>query len=426
MRPFDARIGAVGAAFLRARPLIVAPVAALNVTALLLGGAPVAQRLALGASSGAMLAFFSAEALHFRRRHVPERWLGFSLGLTLVGLSLACAMSGGLASPLVPLVGTPVVVAFAAFGRRRVTATMLVTAIALAAGLACLPAGVPFATLSVGTSRWMTLASFAGSIALSFAGVAGLVEAHAKAASDLERMRNATLEEAASRVRATEQIGARVAHELKNPLAAVRSLVQSIGRGERPERTTDRVDVVLGEIDRMDGIVRDYLAFARPLADLEPRRVDVLEIARDVVAVLEARAADARVRLDAEGASVTISADPRRVREALLNLATNALAATPATGTVTLATSAYAGGARIDVIDTGSGIPADVATASGPAISRTLGGTGLGIAIARSALRQHGGDLVFERTEGGGTIARVTLPGTPSPRGASLATEVDT
>jgi signal transduction histidine kinase len=224
----------------------------------------------------------------------------------------------------------------------------------------------------------------------------------------LERMRVATLEEAAGRMRATEQVGAKVAHELKNPLAAIKALLQIL-RDRVDDKGTQRLAVALSEVDRMDGIVRDYLSFSRPLAELDLGDVELRSLADDVVSVLADRAAIARIELHASGAPASVRGDARRLREALFNLADNAIAATPAGGSVTIAIEATRTGATVRVVDTGSGMP-DALVDAAPFTTTRADGTGLGLTIARGAIAQHGGELAFTPRPGGGTIATVTLP----------------
>ena len=81
----------------------------------------------------------------------------------------------------------------------------------------------------------------------------------------------------------------------------------------------------------MQEILQNYLSFTRPLQGVRPRRVQLAQLVSDTLEVLSARADDARVRLYAQGDAI-IAADPRRLKEALLNLVANAIEATPAGG----------------------------------------------------------------------------------------------
>src|SRR5690349_19552784 len=109
----------VATAFLRQRPLIVAPMFALFVATLALGPGPRAQVVAVAVVGSLAISFFSWEAWRGRRRLVSERTLFASLAATLVGIGFASAATGGTTSPLVLMAFAPTVVGFAAFGRGR-------------------------------------------------------------------------------------------------------------------------------------------------------------------------------------------------------------------------------------------------------------------------------------------------------------------
>jgi len=415
-RPAEVRVALVGAAFLRARPLIVAPVALAQ--ALLLQAADVGatQRATLVTSLGALLMFFVVEAVVVRRRPVTRRWLFVSLAITAAGLAAGALLSGGAASPVLPILLAPLVIAFAAFGRRPGTLLLLVGVALAVAALAALPRDWPWPPPAEPWLGWMRVATFVGAAALAWTGVAGLTDAYADAAVALERMRMASLEEAATRLRATEQVGARVAHEMKNPLAAMKALVQ-VERAARPEgdRGQVRLGVVLGEIDRLAAVVHDHLTFVRPVAELTPEPIDVAALVAEVGALLEARAAERGVALDFAARDVRLVADRARLREALVNLVDNAVLSTPAGGRVVVSARALAGGgARLDVEDTGPGLPAPIREAGGDAFVTTRAdGTGLGLVITRAIAERHGGRLELAERVGGGARASLVLPAEP-------------
>lgn len=416
----DAQMAAVGRAFVRARPRIVAPVALAQMVLLATSDAPTVQRVVLGAAVALFVVVFVAEARMAATLPVTRRWLGWSLGLTTAGLGLGALLSGGLASPLLPLVLAPIVVAFAAFGRRRETLALSLAVVGLTLILALLPRAWPFAPIAEPSAGWMRLAAFAGTTALAWVGVAALTDAHDALGRRLDGMRLATLQEAAARLRATEQVAARVAHELKNPLAAQKALLQLVLRTSLDERTLQRLQVAYSETERMETLARDYLAFVKPLVDLHIGSVAPRQICEEVVAVLEARAAASgvalAVRAPAGGADASeppsIEADARRLREALLNLADNAITATPRGGFVTLAVArGDHGGAVVTIDDSGPGMPPEVLAAPGtPFVTTRPEGTGLGLTLARAAIEQHGGRLRFESTPGRGTRATIELP----------------
>ncbi|MFT3769293.1 MAG: sigma 54-interacting transcriptional regulator [Minicystis sp.] len=404
-----ARLAAASSAFLRLRPWIVAPVALLAAAILHASpGVPEAQRHALTAGVSVMVTFFAVEAWRARTVSVSASWLLASMLVTQVGVALAGVMSGG---ALAPLLLAPTVVGVAAFGRSRASAVLVVIAGALLALMAALPPGVPFPPLPIATARALTLASAAAAIALATLGATALGDAYAGARAESERAKEAALEEAASRGRALATLGAQVAHEIKNPLAAVQGLVELLAEDAAEDaRARKRLAIIAGEVTRIEGIVTDYLAYARPLGDFAPRRVDLAEILREGAALVEARARRARATVAVDAPDPTFApVDPRRLKEALLNLLLNAVEAAPAR--VRLSVRVTARAAVITVEDDGRGMTAaDLAAIGRPFFTTREGGTGLGVVLARQVAERHGGTLAFESEASRGTRAIMTLP----------------
>ncbi|MBK9030556.1 MAG: sensor histidine kinase [Myxococcales bacterium] len=212
-----------------------------------------------------------------------------------------------------------------------------------------------------------------------------------------------------------QSVGAKVAHELKNPLASVKGLVQLLARAPAEGKARERLDVMQSEIARMEAILVEYLSFARPLEDLRPQAIALDAIVTDAAAVVSGRAEHARLALTVDAAPVALTADPRRLKEALLNLLANAIEATPAGGTITVRTRPAAdGGGVIEVVDSGRGIkPDDLARLGTSFFTTREGGTGLGVVLASSVVAQHGGTIHYDSTVGQGTSVIVRLPATP-------------
>jgi signal transduction histidine kinase len=401
----------VGQRFIGLRPVIAALGALGN--ALLLGtsSAPPLQKLVLLAALGSTVVTFFAEAQYLARRELSERWLLGSLCLTLLALGAAALLSGGLTSPVLPLLFAPVVVGFAAFARARASTLLLVEAVAVLSVLAAAAPLPGFPELPATALRGMLLVSCLASLALLAVGVIGLVEAHGRIAAQLDRMRADMLKEAERRAASMEHLGAQVAHEVKNPLSAARGLVQLVQRHAHDAKDRERLDVVVGEVDRALGVLNDYLTFARPLSDLALARVELRGVLEDVCGVLEARAAEKAVQVRIAGPRLDAWVDRQRLRDALLNLALNALTALPRGGALTLATQQTEVGVELCVDDDGPGMSSQQLSRLGqPFASESAGGTGLGVLLAQSAARQHGGELSFESTPGRGTRARLRLP----------------
>lgn len=407
----EARLRAVGTAFLRLRPWIVAPMMANTLAALALSPAPARQVRLLSTMLPLALGFFTWEALRGRSRLVTARWLFASLAATLAALGLACAATGGIGSPALPMLFAPTVITFAAFGRSRQSDAALAALVALLAALTALPPGVPFPPLATRAHRWILLGCALDAAALLRVGVAGLSDAYATSQRALSRASAGVVEATQARTRSLEDLGARVAHEIKNPVAAVRGLVELLREDAADPRQQRRLEVAQGEVARIERILHDYLSFARPLGSLALAQVDLADVARDVALVLEGYAARRGVALDGDGPSLPARADAQRVKEALLNLGLNAVEAAAPGGRVTLAWGARGADVELAVRDTGAGLDAAALAQIGTAFYTTrAGGTGLGVHLARQVAEQHGGSLTFASAPGEGTVATLSLP----------------
>jgi len=232
----------------------------------------------------------------------------------------------------------------------------------------------------------------------------------------LVRAREEMASEALCRARTLEQIGAKVAHELKNPLAAIKALVQLSARNAPATLSQERLQVVEKEVSRMQDILADYLSFTRPLQEVRPEQIELGSLVSEALSVLSARADDARVTLSSRG-EATVEADPRRIREAVLNLVANAIEASQHGGDVTVEVLGRGESAEIVVRDSGSGMPPEALKRLGtPFFTTRDDGTGLGVVLARSVVAQHGGSLRYDSELGRGTTASISLPTRQAPR----------
>ena len=397
--------------FLSLRPRIAGIAALGNAVLLTTSPAPSAQKQALALALVTTIGAFFVEAWWLRRNRLTEGWLLGSLTLTLAALGVGAMLSGGLLSPVLPLLFAPVVVGFAAFARTRASFGLLGEAVLLLlvlgwwGPLGAFPAPPPAAL------RGMLALSSVASLLLLAVGVIGLVDAHTRIALELERLRADTLQEAEVRAASVEHLGAQVAHEVKNPLTAARGLVQLVERHVVDDRDKQRLAVVVTEVDRALSVLQDYLSFARPLSDLKLGAVKLLDLLEDAAGVLEGRALEKGLTLRVVGEQLEILADRQRLRDAVLNLALNAVTALPRGGQLELRAARVGGSARLIVSDDGPGMSAELRARVGqPFASESEGGTGLGVMLARSVARQHGGELRFESEPGQGVRALLELP----------------
>jgi signal transduction histidine kinase len=409
-----AQLRSVATAFLRIRPLVVGPAGPAILLALWFGGAPGAQIAALATVFGVVLGFFTFEALRSRRQEVGERWLRASLNLTVVLVCLACAVTGGARSPMLPVLFAPVVTAFAAFGRSRESSQTFGLCLLLVAVLAALPEGLPFPEFPRRTAGLVGFGALLVGLTLLHRSVCGLTDAHRRSGEELDSLRREALAASAERVRNLEAYAGKLAHELKNPLASIKALSQLVARSQRADRDAERLTVLNSEIERMERTLEDYLSFSRPLTELELGTVELGALADEALLLIRPRASEARVEFVRSGAAPTIEGDPRRLREALLNLLSNALEASPPDTRVAVRLSGASAGALIEVVDSGRGIRSeDLPRVGTPFFTTRPGGTGLGVVIARGIAEQHGGRLELESELGNGTRAALFLPHRP-------------
>ncbi len=339
-----------------------------------------------------------------RTVHLWVLALRLSLVILIVGLT------GGVHSPM--LAGLPAALAIIAIhhGWSRVTQVASSVVVAAVVAMTLLPQAwlgpevstLPFALLAIAT----VIASGGFGIRHIF----NLVDRLEMNRLALNRAREQLIAQMYTRARELEQMGAQLSHELKNPLQAIGILVQLSARDALDRESRERLQVAEAQVERMEAIIREYLSFSRPFDKLQPKKVALGALADEVIAVLEAGASAAGVLLRRSG-EVHAEADPRRLREALHNLISNALEACSRGGHVQVEISERDSGARIVVRDSGRGMTRDVLDRLGTAFFTTRPeGTGLGVAMARAAFVQHGGALIYESEEGQGTTATGTLP----------------
>jgi len=229
--------------------------------------------------------------------------------------------------------------------------------------------------------------------------------------------KRAQLVDLSRRVTALGRLTAGVAHEVKNPLNAMtihlELLKQKLEAAGERAGTEPHLDIIAREIRRLDDVVQGFLKFARP-EELMLQSISPSELAADVLKTLEVEANTAGVTLSIACADTVprIEADPGILRQALLNLAKNAVQAMPNGGRLTIACGATKDGrVEIRVSDTGVGIPPENLAKIFDLYFTTKGtGTGIGLSLVYRTVQLHNGDIDVESTPGAGTTFIIKMP----------------
>ena len=215
-----------------------------------------------------------------------------------------------------------------------------------------------------------------------------------------------------------------VSHELRTPLTSIRGFVETLQDSgtDDPQLTRHFLGIIATETARLSSLVDDLLDLSR----IEERRVvhrwqreDIGTLVDQVLTVCGSRAEDKQIAIKAslQPRLPRLFGDPDLLAQVLINLVDNAIKYTPTGGTITISAPVEGDEIRIDVADTGVGIPAE----NLPRIferfyrvekarTRGKGGTGLGLAIVKHIIKGHGGRVDVKSVVGKGTVFSIFLP----------------
>jgi signal transduction histidine kinase len=261
-----------------------------------------------------------------------------------------------------------------------------------------------------------------GGIALAFALTAGLARTVRRQAAERDRLQ-AELRRS-ERLAALGKLLAGVAHEVRNPLAGIRSTAQLWQRGI-VGLDEESLDGLVREVDRLEEIVFRLLQFSRADAqDLAPGDVNAVLTEAGRLAAGPAEAKGIRVEVDLDPELPPAAMAPGALLQVFRNLTTNAVQAMSSGGTLRLSTRRDPSRRAIlaSVSDTGPGLAPDALKhLFEPFFSTKAEGTGLGLAIAREIALAHRGELhAANRPEGSGAIFTLTLPAAPPGQNGDL------
>lgn len=234
---------------------------------------------------------------------------------------------------------------------------------------------------------------------------------------DLTQVR--ALEEASrrqDRLAAIGRMAASIAHEIRNPLAAMRGSIQML-RSELDGETSHRelMEIILRESDRLNRIITDFLNYARPRSIVHSS-IDVAELLQQTFTLLRHSPEVGErqvIEEEFDKGPLLADADAEQLRQVFWNLARNALQAMPDGGTLRARIANNSNNRlRITFSDTGRGMSAEQVEHLFEPFSSTTGGTGLGLSIVYQIIRDHGGTINVRSRQSQGTIITIELPAT--------------
>jgi nitrogen fixation/metabolism regulation signal transduction histidine kinase len=208
------------------------------------------------------------------------------------------------------------------------------------------------------------------------------------------------------------ELASTIAHEIRNPLAGIKTGAQFIEK-HLPDAASSRevLSMILRETNRLEEVVASFLSFARPPRP-SFRPINIRQSMENAIAVAEEKIREQKVKIVREYGTVPdVVADGEQMQQVFLNIIINAIQAMEGGGVLTFKTAVEKGRARIEISDTGAGVPLQaLGHIFDPFFTTKSQGTGLGLSISKRIVEENKGTITMESTEGKGTILRIELP----------------
>lgn len=217
----------------------------------------------------------------------------------------------------------------------------------------------------------------------------------------------------AEKMEVVSHLASSISHEVRNPLAVVRGFLQMMGQNELPEeKRKEFISICIGEIDRANDIIRNYLTFAKPTPD----RIEILDIKQELKKAIGiitplANMNSIIIETDIEN-SYFIKGDQQLIQQCLLNITKNCIEAMPESGKLFIKTIVESDQLIIEIKDTGVGMTEEQLSRIGEPYFTTKGreGTGLGMLSVMKIIEMFNGQLNVSSKINEGTTFRIVFP----------------
>jgi two-component system sensor histidine kinase HydH len=216
--------------------------------------------------------------------------------------------------------------------------------------------------------------------------------------------------ERSRRLAALGKMAAGIAHEIRNPLGTLKGFAQYFGKNSPTATGKEYADLMVSEVDRLNGIISALLQFARP-QNPQFKNCSLQELFSRAYTLMGSELKAKGIAFRCSETPLGISADPDLLLQVLLNLLHNSVRVTAPGGEIALSAVKHDHGVRINVSDTGCGMTEQIRDQMfDPFFTTTKTGTGLGLAISHQIIEQHKGSFEVRTIKGQGTTVTIILP----------------
>jgi len=213
-------------------------------------------------------------------------------------------------------------------------------------------------------------------------------------------------------------LAASVAHEIKNPLGSIGIHIQLIQKALRQNQCLDEetagryLEIITEEIERLNGIVVDFLFAVRPM-DTHMSRGNINKVVQEIIEFIQYEVSESGIKLEKTLCSnlPKVDIDEKYMKQALINIIKNGLAAMEPEGVLSVSTREDRGFVHIDIADTGIGMDDEqMAKIFEPYYTTKEFGSGLGLTVVYKVIKEHGGEITVNSKPGEGTVFTLSLP----------------